>query len=88
MGASPTVAGGFFWVFADEGIERTDQDRRIDNVGNAAPDGIVGPHHEKEGSYFAVKNLVAGAGVGAAAWKIALAHAAAQCLRFHAPRPL
>ena len=42
MGASPTVAGGFFWAFADEGIERTDQNGRIDNVGNAAPDGIVG----------------------------------------------
>jgi hypothetical protein len=57
MGASRTVAGGFFWVFADEGIERTDQDRRIDNVGNAAPDGFVGPHHEKEGSFFAVKEV-------------------------------
>ena len=57
MGASPTVAGGFFWAFADEGIERTDQNRRIDNVGNAAPDGIVGPHHEKEGSFFTVKEI-------------------------------
>jgi hypothetical protein len=57
MGRSPTVAGGFFWAFADEGIERTDQNRRIDNMGNAAPDGIVGAHHEKEGSYFAVKEI-------------------------------
>jgi hypothetical protein len=57
MGASPTVAGGFFWAFADEGIERTDQDRRIDNVGNAAPDGIVGPNHEKEGSFFTVQQI-------------------------------
>jgi hypothetical protein len=57
MGRSPTVAGGFFWAFADEGIERTDQDGRIDNVGNSAPDGIVGAHHEKEGSYFAVKEI-------------------------------
>ncbi len=57
MGRSPTVAGGFFWAFADEGIERTDRDRRIDNVGNAAPDGIVGAHHEKEGSYFAVRQI-------------------------------
>ncbi|MFL6620046.1 MAG: glycoside hydrolase family 2 protein, partial [Povalibacter sp.] len=53
MSASPTVAGGFFWAFADEGIRRTDQQGRIDNVGNSAPDGIVGPHGEKEGSYFA-----------------------------------
>jgi hypothetical protein len=57
MGRSPTVAGGFFWAFADEGIERTDRNGRIDNMGNAAPDGIVGAHHEKEGSYFAVKEI-------------------------------
>ena len=57
MGRSPTVAGGFFWAFADEGIERTDRDGRIDNMGNSAPDGIVGAHHEKEGSYFAVKEI-------------------------------
>ncbi|MFL6579003.1 MAG: hypothetical protein ACJ8MR_20425, partial [Povalibacter sp.] len=57
MSASPTVAGGFFWAFADEGIRRTDQQGRIDNVGNSAPDGIVGPHGEKEGSYFAVKEI-------------------------------
>jgi hypothetical protein len=57
MGRSPTVAGGFFWALADEGIERTDQNGRIDNMGNAAPDGIVGAHHEKEGSYFAVKEI-------------------------------
>jgi len=57
MGRSPTVAGGFFWAFADEGIERTDRGGRIDNMGNSAPDGIVGAHHEKEGSYFAVKEI-------------------------------
>ena len=57
MGRSPTVAGGFFWAFADEGIERTDRDGRIDNMGNSAPDGIVGAHHEKEGSYFTVKEI-------------------------------
>jgi hypothetical protein len=57
MGESPTVAGGFFWAFADEGIERTDQDGRIDNMGNSAPDGIVGANHEKEGSFFAVKEI-------------------------------
>lgn len=57
MGSSPTVGGGFFWVFADEGIERTDRNGRIDNMGNAAPDGIVGPHGEKEGSYYSVKEI-------------------------------
>jgi hypothetical protein len=57
MGASPTVAGGFFWAFADEAIERTDQGRRLDNVGNAAPDGMVGPNHEQEASYRVVKQI-------------------------------
>ncbi|MEO8063951.1 MAG: glycoside hydrolase family 2 TIM barrel-domain containing protein [Pseudomonadota bacterium] len=57
MGRSPTVAGGFFWAFADEGVARSDRNGRIDNMGNAAPDGIVGAHHEKEGSFFAVKEI-------------------------------
>ena len=57
MGKSPTVAGGFFWAFADEGIARSDRDGRIDNVGNAAPDGMLGVRHEKEGSYFTVKQI-------------------------------
>ena len=57
MSSSPTVAGGFFWSFVDEGVRRTDQNGRLDNVGNSAPDGIVGPHREKEGSFFAVKEI-------------------------------
>ena len=57
MGKSPTVGGGFFWAFADEGIRRTDRDGRIDTMGNAAPDGMFGPDHEKEGSFFTVKQI-------------------------------
>jgi hypothetical protein len=57
MGKSPTVAGGFFWAFADEGVARSDRDGRIDNVGNAAPDGMLGVRHEKEGSYYTVKQI-------------------------------
>ena len=57
MGKSPTVAGGFLWVWADEGVVRTDQNGRIDTAGNQAPDGMVGPHREKEGSYFSVKQI-------------------------------
>ena len=53
----PRCAGGFLWVLADEGVIRTDQNGRIDNVGNYGADGIVGPHHEKEGSYYAVKQI-------------------------------
>ncbi len=49
--------GGFIWAYADEGVVRTDEGGRIDNVGNYAADGIVGPHHEKEGSYWTIKEL-------------------------------
>ena len=55
--ASPVGAGGFIWVFADEGIARTDQGGRVDVYSTYAPDGIVGPHHEKEGSYYTVRDL-------------------------------
>ncbi len=50
-------AGGFSWVFADEGVVRTDKNNILDNAGNQAPDGIVGPHHEKEASFFAIKEI-------------------------------
>jgi hypothetical protein len=53
----PFFAGGFLWVLGDEGIVRTDKKDSIDTYGNAAPDGIVGPHREKEGSYFAIKEI-------------------------------
>ena len=54
---SPYGAGGFIWVYADEGIVRTDQDGRIDVFSTFAPDGILGPHHEKEGSYYTIRDL-------------------------------
>lgn len=57
MSSSPTVGGGFLWAWADEGVRRSDRGGRIDNQEDFAPDGIVGPHGEKEGSYFTVKEL-------------------------------
>ncbi len=57
LAKSPFGGGGFIWVFADEGIARTDQGGRIDVFGTYAPDGLVGPHHEKEGSYYTVRDL-------------------------------
>jgi hypothetical protein len=57
IAGSPHGAGGFIWVFADEGLERTDQDGRIDVFSTYAPDGILGPHHEKEGSFYTVRDL-------------------------------
>ena len=53
----PRCIGGFLWVLADEGVVRTDQNGRIDNVGNYAADGIVGPHHEREGSFYTIKQI-------------------------------
>ena len=57
MRQHPRSGGGFLWVLADEGIVRTDQGGRIDTAGNYGADGIVGPHHEKEGSFFAVREI-------------------------------
>lgn len=53
----PRCAGGFIWALVDEGVKRVDMDGMIDNVGNYGADGIVGPHHEKEGSYYTVKQI-------------------------------
>ena len=53
----PRCAGGFIWALVDEGVVRTDMGGMIDNVGNYGADGIVGPHHEKEGSFFTVKQV-------------------------------
>ena len=50
-------AGGFIWSFADEGVARTDQHGRIDNFGVYAPDGILGARHEKEASYYTVRDV-------------------------------
>ncbi|MBN2129210.1 MAG: hypothetical protein JW741_06920 [Sedimentisphaerales bacterium] len=57
MSASPLGAGGFLWVLADEGVVRTDKDGKIDVDGNHAPDGIVGPYREKEGSFYTIKEI-------------------------------
>jgi hypothetical protein len=57
MRKHPRSGGGYLWAYADEGIRRTDQNGKIDNQGNYGADGIVGPHHEKEGSFFTVKEV-------------------------------
>ncbi|MFM2290635.1 MAG: Beta-galactosidase [Bacteroidota bacterium] len=57
MRKHPRCAGGFLWDLADEGLKRLDQNGMIDNQGNWAADGIVGPHFEKEGSYYSVKEI-------------------------------
>ena len=57
MRKHPRCIGGFLWVLADEGVKRVDMDGFIDNQGNFGAAGIVGPHHEKEGSYYTIKQL-------------------------------
>jgi hypothetical protein len=52
---SPVGAGGFIWVLADEGIARTDRNGALDVYSTNAPDGIVGPRHEKDGSFYAIR---------------------------------
>ncbi len=57
MWNDPLCAGGFLWVFADEAISRTDKGGQLDTDGNHAPDGILGPYLEKEGSFFTIKEI-------------------------------
>jgi hypothetical protein len=52
----PLCAGGFLWVFADEAVKRTDTGV-LDTDGNHAPDGILGPYHEKEGSFYTIREV-------------------------------
>ncbi|MCE1197952.1 MAG: hypothetical protein LWW85_03195 [Marinilabiliales bacterium] len=57
MANSKLAAGGFLWVFADEGIVRSDLNDSIDCHGNNAPDGILGPYREKEGSFYTIQHI-------------------------------
>jgi hypothetical protein len=57
MRNSTNCIGGFIWAFLDEGVVRTDKGNRIDCAGNWAPDGIVGPRREKEGSFYSIRDL-------------------------------
>lgn len=50
-------AGGFIWALIDEGLVRSDMNDSIDCRYDLAPDGILGPHREKEGSFYAVREI-------------------------------
>ncbi|WP_240768486.1 glycoside hydrolase family 2 TIM barrel-domain containing protein [Olivibacter sp. XZL3] len=50
-------AGGFLWALVDEGLVRTDEGNIIDVNGVNAPDGLVGPHREHEGSVNAIREI-------------------------------
>jgi hypothetical protein len=57
MWQSKKSAGGFLWAFIDEGLSRTDMNGYIDVDGVNAPDGVMGPHREKEGSFYAIREI-------------------------------
>ncbi len=49
--------GGFIWAFVDEGVVRTDMNNIIDANGLNANDGVLGPYREKEGSFYALREI-------------------------------
>ncbi len=57
MWDNPLSAGGFLWDFADEAVVRTDKNGELDSDGNHGADGILGPYREKEGSFYAIKEI-------------------------------
>ena len=54
---SQRSAGGFIWVMADEAVMRTDLNKILDANGLNGNDGILGPHREKEGSFYALREI-------------------------------
>jgi len=61
---SKMSGGGFLWAMLDEGVVRTDLNGAVDvNLVNA-PDGVLGPHREKEGSFYAIREVFSPVKVG------------------------
>ena len=57
MWHDPLSAGGFLWDFADNAVVRKDLNDSLDTDKHRAADGILGPRLEKEGSYYAIKEI-------------------------------
>ena len=57
MWHDPLSAGGFLWDFADNAVVKKDLNDSLDTDKHRAADGILGPHLEKEGSYYAIKEI-------------------------------
>lgn len=57
MWHNPLGAGGFLWDFADNAVVRKDLNDSLDTDKHRAADGILGPHHEREGSFYAIKEI-------------------------------
>ena len=56
MSHSKYLGGGFFWAYLDEGVKNPFTGK-IDVAGNEAPDGIVGPYRQREGSFYTIKKI-------------------------------
>jgi hypothetical protein len=56
MTAGKYLGGGFIWALLDDGLKRPDTGE-IDVAGNQAPDGIVGPYRQREGSFYTIKEI-------------------------------
>ena len=54
---SKAGAGGFIWSFVDEDVKRVDKGGILDSAGNQAPDGVLGPYREREGSFYTAKQI-------------------------------
>ncbi len=53
----PLFAGGFIWAFVDESLVRRDRDGLMDANFDMGNDGLVGPYREKEGSFWAIRDI-------------------------------
>jgi len=49
--------GVFIWAMVDEAVVRTDLNNALDANGLNANDGILGPHREKEASFYALRDI-------------------------------
>lgn len=57
MWSKPLYAGGFLWDFADQAVVRRDLNDSLDTDKARGADGIMGPYHQKEGSYYTIKEI-------------------------------
>lgn len=54
---SQKSGGVFIWALVDEAVVRKDLNNALDANGLNANDGILGPHREKEGSFYALREI-------------------------------
>jgi hypothetical protein len=54
---SQKSAGVFIWAMVDEAVVRTDLNNAVDANGLNANDGILGPHREREGSFYTLREV-------------------------------